>query len=73
MHRVTANEGDGGLGIVVDILVNCGGIQRRHACEDFPDEDWNEVSINFNIVDRDLLNDLSSGSPSEFKCGLDAF
>ncbi|KAK9326893.1 2-deoxy-d-gluconate 3-dehydrogenase [Lipomyces starkeyi] len=28
---------------MIDILVNCGGIQRRHPAENFPDEDWNEV------------------------------
>lgn len=27
----------------IDILINCGGIQRRHNSEDFPDDDWNEV------------------------------
>lgn len=27
----------------VDILVNCGGIQRRHPAHQFPDSDWNEV------------------------------
>lgn len=27
----------------IDILVNCGGIQRRHAAEVFPDDDWDEV------------------------------
>lgn len=27
----------------VDILVNCGGIQRRHPAHQFPDGDWNEV------------------------------
>ncbi|KAJ8098096.1 NAD-binding protein [Lipomyces tetrasporus] len=31
------------LGHTIDILVNCGGIQRRHPAELFPDEDWNEV------------------------------
>lgn len=31
------------LGLTIDILVNCGGIQRRHRAEIFPDEDWNEV------------------------------
>ncbi|KAK9350136.1 2-deoxy-d-gluconate 3-dehydrogenase [Lipomyces doorenjongii] len=31
------------LGEAIDILVNCGGIQRRHPAEYFPDEDWNEV------------------------------
>lgn len=28
----------------IDILVNCGGIQRRHPAHEFPDSDWNEVS-----------------------------
>ena len=28
----------------VGILVNCGGIQRRHPAHQFPDDDWNEVS-----------------------------
>lgn len=27
----------------IRILVNCAGIQRRHACESFPDSDFNEV------------------------------
>ncbi|PPJ53619.1 hypothetical protein CBER1_00863 [Cercospora berteroae] len=27
----------------IDILLNCGGIQRRHPAHQFPDEDWNEV------------------------------
>jgi 2-deoxy-D-gluconate 3-dehydrogenase len=27
----------------IHILVNCGGIQRRHKSEDFPDDDWEEV------------------------------
>jgi 2-dehydro-3-deoxy-D-gluconate 5-dehydrogenase len=27
----------------INILVNCGGIQRRHPAHQFPDEDWNEV------------------------------
>ncbi|KAK9234218.1 2-deoxy-d-gluconate 3-dehydrogenase [Lipomyces kononenkoae] len=31
------------LGYAIDILVNCGGIQRRHPSELFPDDDWNEV------------------------------
>lgn len=29
----------------VDLLVNCGGIQRRHPAHEFPDNDWNEVSV----------------------------
>jgi len=28
----------------IHILVNCAGIQRRHPSEQFPDNDWNEVS-----------------------------
>ncbi|KAK9479840.1 NAD-binding protein [Lipomyces japonicus] len=31
------------LKLSIDILVNCGGIQRRHPAEDFPDSDWDEV------------------------------
>ena len=27
----------------LSILVNCGGIQRRHPPHEFPDGDWNEV------------------------------
>lgn len=29
----------------IRILVNCGGIQRRHPCEAFPDSDFNEVGL----------------------------
>ena len=29
----------------INILVNSGGIQRRHLPHEFPDEDWNEVSV----------------------------
>ncbi|SNX85405.1 probable 2-deoxy-D-gluconate 3-dehydrogenase [Melanopsichium pennsylvanicum] len=32
----------------IDILVNCGGIQRRHPSTDFPENDWDEV-INVNL------------------------
>lgn len=32
-----------GDGHDIDILVNCGGIQRRHPAHVFPDEDWDEV------------------------------
>ncbi len=28
----------------IRILVTCAGIQRRHPCEEFPDNDFNEVS-----------------------------
>ncbi|ORY32603.1 hypothetical protein BCR39DRAFT_492650 [Naematelia encephala] len=35
----------------LDIVVNCGGIQRRHPVENFPEEDWNEVlQVNLNTV-----------------------
>lgn len=29
----------------IDILVNCAGIQRRHASHEFPNEDWDEVNL----------------------------
>ena len=32
----------------LDILINCAGIQRRHAFEEFPEQDWNDV-INVNL------------------------
>ncbi|CZT24346.1 probable dehydrogenases with different specificities (related to short-chain alcohol dehydrogenases) [Ramularia collo-cygni] len=35
----------------ISILINCGGIQRRHPAEVFPDSDWNEVlQVNLNTV-----------------------
>jgi len=34
-----------GKGLEFDVLVNCGGITRRAAPEEFPDEFWNEVPI----------------------------
>ncbi|KAM0288913.1 hypothetical protein ACHAPQ_009840 [Fusarium lateritium] len=35
----------------IRILINCAGIQRRHACEVFPDSDFNEViQVNLNSV-----------------------
>jgi 2-deoxy-D-gluconate 3-dehydrogenase len=43
--KVTGSESEGGMGLVVDIVVNCGGIQRRTPAENFPDEDWEEVSL----------------------------
>lgn len=30
-------------GGTIDVLVNCGGIQRRHPSTEFPEEDWDEV------------------------------
>ncbi|KAJ7141441.1 NAD-binding protein [Mycena epipterygia] len=41
----------GEMGLSIDILVNCGGIQRRAPAENFTDEDWNEVlQVNLNAV-----------------------
>lgn len=35
----------------IHILLNCGGIQRRHPAHEFPDDDWNEVlQVNLNAV-----------------------
>ncbi|KAH7358650.1 2-deoxy-D-gluconate 3-dehydrogenase [Plectosphaerella cucumerina] len=35
----------------IRILVNCAGIQRRHPCHEFPDNDFNEVmQVNLNAV-----------------------
>lgn len=40
-----------GDGHDVDVLLNCGGIQRRHPAHQFPDEDWAEVlQVNLNAV-----------------------
>lgn len=36
---------------LIDVLINCGGIQRRHPAENFPDSDWDEVlQVNLNSV-----------------------
>jgi 2-deoxy-D-gluconate 3-dehydrogenase len=43
--RKVTGKGEGELGLSVDIVVNCGGIQRRTPAENFPDEDWEEVSL----------------------------
>lgn len=35
----------------IDILLNCGGIQRRHPAHQFPDDDWAEVlQVNLTTV-----------------------
>lgn len=35
----------------IDILINCGGIQRRNPAVDFAEEDWNDViNVNLNSV-----------------------
>jgi len=50
-QKITGRKDEGGMGLVIDILVNCGGIQRRSPAENFPDEDWNEVlQVNLNTV-----------------------
>ncbi|KAF9022819.1 NAD-binding protein [Hymenopellis radicata] len=49
--KITGSPADGGLGLALDILVNCGGIQRRTPAENFPDQDWDEVlQVNLNTV-----------------------
>ncbi|KAJ7824669.1 NAD-binding protein [Mycena olivaceomarginata] len=53
VQKVTGSVDAGGLGLVVDILVNCGGIQRRSVApaETFTDENWSEVlQVNLNAV-----------------------
>ncbi|KAL5499212.1 hypothetical protein ACEPAH_1730 [Sanghuangporus vaninii] len=51
VKRIVLPESDGGLGLNIDILVNCGGIQRRHPAHLFPDNDWEEVlQVNLNTV-----------------------
>lgn len=38
-------------GHTIHILVNCGGIQRRHPAHQFPDSDWSAVlQVNLNTV-----------------------
>ncbi|CAD0108380.1 unnamed protein product [Aureobasidium uvarum] len=38
-------------GYQIHILLNCGGIQRRHPAHEFPDNDWDEVlNVNLNSV-----------------------
>ncbi|KAH8107524.1 NAD-binding protein [Phellopilus nigrolimitatus] len=51
VKRITAPESEDGLGLNIDVLVNCGGIQRRHPAELFPDDDWQEVlQVNLSTV-----------------------
>lgn len=38
----------------LSILVNCGGIQRRHPPHQFPDGDWNEVCMDSHMLSRRL-------------------
>ena len=39
------------LGSPIDILVNCGGIQRRAKAVEFPEDDWNEVCLQISAYD----------------------
>lgn len=43
----------------LDIFVNAAGIQRRHPCEQFPLEDWNDV-INVNLTAPFELSQLAA-------------
>ncbi|KAL1297559.1 hypothetical protein AAFC00_006127 [Neodothiora populina] len=46
VSRITDTDGH-----KVTILLNCGGIQRRHPSHQFPDSDWDEVlQVNLNAV-----------------------
>ncbi|TKA82710.1 hypothetical protein B0A55_01256 [Friedmanniomyces simplex] len=54
----------------IHILLNCGGIQRRHPAHQFPDEDWNEVlQVNLNAVFtlcRDVGAHMLSREPDKY-------
>ncbi|KAJ7899081.1 NAD-binding protein [Mycena leptocephala] len=52
VQKITGSTDTGGMGLVIDILVNCGGIQRRWCtAESFPDDNWSEVlQVNLNAV-----------------------
>ncbi|KAK4051849.1 hypothetical protein OIV83_002554 [Microbotryomycetes sp. JL201] len=48
---ITGPKDKGGMGYEIDVLVNCGGIQRRTPAENFPDQDWDDVlQVNLNAV-----------------------
>jgi NAD(P)-dependent dehydrogenase (short-subunit alcohol dehydrogenase family) len=49
----------------INILVNCGGIQRRHPAHQFPDEDWNEVWPGTSLYCRRLNENAGAASKSE--------
>ncbi|WPH04094.1 Hypothetical protein R9X50_00697900 [Acrodontium crateriforme] len=57
-------------GHTIHILLNCGGIQRRHPAHQFPDSDWNEVlQVNLNTVFtlcRDVGAHMLSREPDNF-------
>lgn len=54
----------------IHILLNCGGIQRRHPAHQFPDNDWNEVlQVNLNAVwtmCRDVGAHMLSREPDKY-------
>ncbi|KJX97566.1 2-deoxy-d-gluconate 3-dehydrogenase like protein [Zymoseptoria brevis] len=54
----------------IHILLNCGGIQKRHPAERFPDDDWNAVlQVNLNAVftlSRDVGAHMLSRDADEF-------
>lgn len=55
----------------VSILINCGGIQRRHPADQFPDEDWDEVRIlNFRRDRNSVADRCLVGNASESGCGI---
>ena len=43
----------------LDILINAAGIQRRHPCEEFPKEDWDDV-IEVNLTAPFVLSQLAA-------------
>lgn len=43
----------------LDIIINAAGIQRRHPCEQFPKEDWDEV-IEVNLTAPFVLSQLAA-------------
>lgn len=43
----------------LDIIINAAGIQRRHPCEQFPKQDWNEV-IEVNLTAPFVLSQLAA-------------
>lgn len=49
-----------GEGHDISILVNCGGIQRRFAAQDFPDRDWEDVSFHYDRFFQRVWEFLSS-------------
>jgi 2-deoxy-D-gluconate 3-dehydrogenase len=38
----------------ISILINCAGIQRRHPAHEFPDNDWDEVSLSISGAKKKL-------------------